>query len=242
MARCTAPREGHRSSSAAANCPACRGRIRYGGYSGGYSSPSYSSSSYSSHSYDYRSSGSAGSRAGAGSSSRVRAGWSKPGSTVFYTTSEVRELTPVRANVETLAVKQPDLRDIFLCHAWGDRKGAAQQLNDLLEARGVRVWFSEKDIGLGEPFMRAIDKGLANSRVGIVLVTPAMLRSLPTGGVADKELSALLQSERLVPILHQTTYDELREVSPMLASRNGLNTTEDTLVGVAAKLADLVIV
>jgi len=161
---------------------------------------------------------------------------------VFYTTSEVRELTPVRANVETLAVKQPDLRDIFLCHAWGDRKGAAQQLNDLLEARGVRVWFSEKDIGLGEPFMRAIDKGLANSRVGIVLVTPAMLRSLPTGGVADKELSALLQSERLVPILHQTTYDELREVSPMLASRNGLNTTEDTLVGVAAKLADLVIV
>lgn len=161
---------------------------------------------------------------------------------MFYTTSEVRELTPVRANVETLAVKQPDLRDIFLCHAWGDRKGAAQQLNDLLEARGVRVWFSEKDIGLGEPFMRAIDKGLANSRVGIVLVTPAMLRSLPTGGVADKELSALLQSERLVPILHQTTYDELREVSPMLASRNGLNTTEDTLVGVAAKLADLVIV
>jgi hypothetical protein len=154
----------------------------------------------------------------------------------------VRELTPVRANVENLAAKQPDLRDVFLCHAWDDRKEAAQDLHDMLEGLGVRVWFSEKDIGLGDPFMRAIDKGLANSRVGIVLVTPAMLRTLPRGGVADKELSALLQGERLVPIVHQTTYDELREVSPLLASRNGLNTTDDTLAEVAAKIADLVTV
>jgi len=47
-------------------------------------------------------------------------------------------------------------------------------LHDLLEARGVRVWFSEKDVGLGVPLMRAIDKGLANSRIGIVLVTHAL--------------------------------------------------------------------
>lgn len=170
----------------------------------------------------------------------MRASWSKPGSTVFYTAAELRELTPVRANVENLAVKQPDLRDAFLCHAWEDRKGVAQELYDMLKARGVRVWFSEKDIGFGVPFMRAIDKGLANSRVGIVLVTPAMLRSLPNEGVADKELSALLQGERLVPIVHQTTYDKLREVSPLLASRNGLNTMEDSLSEVADKVADFV--
>lgn len=90
--------------------------------------------------------------------------------------------------------------------------------------------------------MRSIDKGLANSRVGIVLVTPAMLRSLPNEGVADKELSALLAGERLVPIVHQTTYDALREVSPLLASRNGLNTVDDTMAEVATKLADLVTV
>ena len=236
MARCTAPREGHRTSSAAANCPACRGRSRYGyGYGGGYSSPSYSpSSTYSS----FGSSGLSGS--GGGTKGRVRASWSKPGSAVFYTSAEVRELTPVRANVEVLAAKRPELRDVFLCHAWDDRQSAAKELNDLLEACGVRVWFSEKDIGLGEPFMRSIDKGLANSRVGIVLVTPAMLRTLPKGGVADKELSALLAGERLVPIVHQTTYDALREVSPLLASRNGLNTAEDTMAGVAAKLAELV--
>lgn len=238
MARCTAPREGHRSARAAANCPACRGRSRYGyGYGSGYSSPTYSSSSY------YSSSGSSGGgRSSGGGTGRVRASWSKPGSAVFYTPAEVRELTPVRANVENLAAKRPELRDVFLCHAWDDRQKAAKELHDLLEARGVQVWFSEKDIALGEPFMRSIDKGLANSRVGIVLVTPAMLSTLPRGGVADKELSALLAGERLVPIVHQTTYDALREVSPLLASRNGLNTAEDTMAGVAAKLAELVTV
>lgn len=239
MARCTAPVRGH-IRGGGADCPACSSRYGrssgYGGYRGGYLSPSFSAPSYS----PLASSG--GGRSGAGASSRVRASWSKPGSTVFYTPAEVREFTPVRAVVEDLAVEQPVLRDIFLCHAWNDRKGAAQQLNDLLEARGVRVWFSEKDIGLGEPFMRAIDKGLANSRVGLVLVTPDMLKTLPAGGVADKELSALLAGERLVPIIHQTTYDALREVSPLLASRNGLNTADEGMAEVAAKLADLVTV
>src|SRR3546814_8818431 len=74
---------------------------------------------------------------------------------------------------------QPDLRDVFLCHAWADRQGAAKELRDLLVAAGVNVWFSENDLPLGVPMMRAIDKGLANSRIGLVLVTPALLASLP---------------------------------------------------------------
>jgi hypothetical protein len=71
----------------------------------------------------------------------------------------VQSLTPVRDALEAKAAEQPDLRDVFLCHAWDDRQGAAKQLHDLLEAAGVKVWFSEKDLGLGVPMMRAIDKG-----------------------------------------------------------------------------------
>ncbi|HLH11066.1 MAG TPA: toll/interleukin-1 receptor domain-containing protein [Methylovirgula sp.] len=122
----------------------------------------------------------------------------------------------------------------------GDRQGAAKQLHDLLESLGVSVWFSEKDVALGTPLLRAIDKGLANSRIGIVLVTPALLRRLPAEGIADKELSVLLARERLVPVVHGTTYDALRDVSPMLASRTGLSTAEESMADVAAKLADLV--
>src|SRR3546814_4637458 len=65
------------------------------------------------------------------------------------------------------------------------------------------------------------------SRVGIVLVTPALLESLKAQGVADKELSALLATDRLIPIAHGTTFDALREVSPLLAARSGLTIGDD---------------
>jgi TIR domain len=238
MARCTAPVRGHRTSSAAADCPACGSR--YGRYSGyGYSSPSYPSQSYSSPSYSSSGSSGGGRSSGGGSRRSAKPRWSRAGSSVWYTPEEVRALTPIRNSVENLA-KLPDLRDVFLCHAWDDRQGAAKELHDLLESRGVRVWFSEKDVGLGVPLLRAIDKGLANSRIGIVLVTPALLRRLQGEGISDKELSALLARERLVPVVHETTYEALRDVSPLLASRTGLSTAEEPMTDVAAKLAELV--
>lgn len=234
MAQCTAPVRGHHSSAAAAACPACSSRSvrRYGGYGGGYSSSVSSGSGYSS------SGGGGGGRSGG--SARPR--WSSAGSSVPYTFAQVQSLTPIRETVETRAAQQPDLRDVFLCHAWDDRQGAAKELHDSLVSAGVKVWFSEKDLGLGVPMMRAIDKGLANSRVGLVLVTPALLARLPKEGVADKELSALLARNQLVPIVHNTTYETLRNVSPLLASRTGLDTAEDSMAVVAAKIAELVAV
>jgi hypothetical protein len=157
----------------------------------------------------------------------------------LYTPTEVRALAPIRHTVEKRA-ELPDLRDIFLCHAWDDRQGAAKELYDLLVSRGVTVWFSENDVPLGSSLLREIDKGLAKSRVGVVLVTPALLRRLPQESIADKELSVLLAREQLVPIVHNTSYEALRNVSPMLASRSGLSTAEDPMAGVAAKLAELV--
>lgn len=230
MARCTAPVYGHRTASGAAACPACGGRYsRYGSYSSYSNYGSYSSSP------SYSSSGS--SSGGSGSSARPR--WSRAGSAVVYTSAEVRALTPVRVSIEKRP-PLPDPRDVFLCHAWDDRGGAAKELHDQLELRGVSVWFSEKDVALGTPLLREIDKGLAKSRVGIVLVTPALLRRLQGEGIADKELSALLARDLLVPIVHGTTYEALREVSPLLGSRSGLNTAENTMANVAAKLAELV--
>jgi TIR domain-containing protein len=158
---------------------------------------------------------------------------------VAYTPAEVRALTPIRESVEK-RVLLPESRDIFLCHAWDDRGGVAKELHDLLESRGVSVWFSEKDVALGTPLLREIDKGLAKSRVGIVLVTPALLRRLQGESIADKELSVLLARDQLVPIVHGTTYEALREVSPLLGSRSGLSTAENPMADVAAKLAELV--
>lgn len=229
MARCTAPTRGHRSASAAADCPSCGGRYRggYGSY-GGYS-PSYTSYS---NNYSTGSAASRGSRSG-------KPRWSSHSSSAYYTPEEIRTLTPVRENVERRSTI-PDLRDVFLCHAWDDRNDIAKELHDLLEGSGVSVWFSEKDVPLGSQLLRGIDKGLANSRIGIVLVTPAFLTRVKAEGIADKELSALLARDLLVPVIHDTTYEALREISPLLGSRSGLSTAEESMDSVALKLAELV--
>lgn len=230
MARCTAPINGHRTSSGIANCPVCRNRYR-SNYSP-YSSPSYNNS-YSLKSNNYK--GNYNSHKGRTQKPR----WSKPGSYIYYTTIEINALTPVRKIVEQKEDKL-DTRDIFLCHAWDDRKKSALELHDLLLSNGVSVWFSEKDIPLGTSFLREIDKGLAKSKIGLVLVTPSFLERVKNEGVAEKELSALLARDQLVPIIHNTTYDDLRDVSPLLGSRNGLDTQEDTMENIAKKLTELV--
>lgn len=237
MARCTAPVRGH-IRGGGADCPACSGKYRrWGGSYGSFSQPSYSTLSYSPLSYYSVSSSGSGSSSGRGSrTSKPR--WARASSTVLYTPAEVQELEPVRTTVEKQA--SLDLRDIFLCHAWDDRQGAAKDLYELLKAQGVKVWFSEEDIRLGVPFLREIDRGLAKSRIGIVLVTPNFLKRIRGESIADKELSVLLQQGQIVPIMHGTDFDALREVSPMLASRNGLSTAEDSMADVATKLADLV--
>ena len=229
MASCTAPVYGHRTASGRANCPVC-GRSSYRGYN---SYDSYSSKYYSLPT-------SSTSRNSGGGQTMTKARWSPVGSTVLYTPAEIRTLTPVRENVEKRS-KSTDFRDVFLCHAWDDRKDAAKELHDLLESKGVTTWFSERDVPLGSSLIREIDKGLAKSRIGIVLVTPSLLERVTEEGIADKELSALLARDLLVPIVHNTTFENLREVSPLLGSRSGLSTIEESMACIAAKIAELVL-
>lgn len=229
MAQCTAPVNGHRSAAARANCPVCGRRGGYSAYNG-YSGYSDYSRSYSSPSKNRTGSSSSG--------NKTRAKWSSAGSTILYTPAEIKTLTPLRNEVEKRA--KIDLKDIFLCHAWEDRKTTAKNLTDLLVGNGTSVWFSESEVLLGSNLLREIDKGLANSRVGIVLVTSSFLKRIQGNGIADKELSALLSRDQLIPVLDGVTFEELFSVSPLLASRSGLNTSEETMEDIANKLSEVV--
>lgn len=223
---CTAPIRGH-IRGGGADCP-----VHGYGRSQSYSSPP----TYYSQPPTPQASGGGG---GSGGGGRTRPRWSSRTSTVTYTPDQVQALDRYRTTVETVGVKV-DLRDLFLCHAWDDRQTTAMELHDALVRKNVSVWFSEKDILLGQPFMREIDRGLARSRVGLALITPSFLKRVDGGGVSDKELSELLSRDLLIPVVHGTTYEEIRKVSPLLGSRNGLDTAEDSMDVIATKIAELV--
>lgn len=226
--RCTAPVLGH-IRGGGADCPVHGGRYR------SYNSPSY----YPPPTARFVSGGRPSSSGGGGGGRSTRPRWSPGNSPVTYTAGEVAALDRYRRTVEAVGPRAESY-DLFLCHAWDDRRAAATELHDLLEAQDVSVWFSERDIILGQPFMREIDKGLAKTRIGLVLITPAFLKRVDEGGVSEKELSELLARDLLIPVAHGVTYDEIRAISPLLGSRNGLNTAEDSMEDIARKIAELV--
>lgn len=224
--RCTAPVLGH-IRGGGADCPVHGGRYR---------------SSYSPSYYTPPAPPASGGRAlggGGGGVRSTRPRWSPASSAVTYTADEIAALDRYRQKVEAVGPRAASY-DLFLCHAWDDRRETATELHDLLEAQDVSVWFSERDIILGQPFMREIDKGLAKTRIGLVLITPAFLKRIEGGGVSEKELSELLARDLLIPVAHGVTYDEIRAVSPLLGSRNGLSTDEDSMEDIAKKIAELV--
>lgn len=228
MSRCTAPVLGH-IRGGGADCPV---HGRGGGY--GYT-PSYSYPSYTAPTAPTRSAATSLTSSQAGGRT-ARPPWQPRTSTVSYSSQQVRDLEPVRA--ATLVRTQA--HDVFLCHAWPDRQADAKDLFELLQD-DVSVWFSEVSLRPGTDMRVAIERGLVSSRLGLVLVTPAMLEKLRVDrSVANAELSALLRRNLLVPVLHGVTFEELDQVSPLLASRGGFSTTEESLEDIATKIAELV--
>lgn len=157
-----------------------------------------------------------------------------------YTAAERSYFDDVRERLKEDHYERP--RDLFLCHAWADRDGVAREFFDALGRAGVDAWYSEADVQLGMSLARQLDRGIRSSRIGVVLVTTAMLDALRRGGFADQELGALLGTGRVIPVLHRVDYEDLTAESPLLAARAGLSTAEGSLAAAAEKIADALFV
>jgi hypothetical protein len=138
---------------------------------------------------------------------------------VTLTPSEQALLDSVRQHVAADSVERE--HDIFLSHATADLE-PARTLQHALEKLGADVWIDDSSLRHGRNFVRAIDRGIALSRIGVVLVTPTVIDGRPW---VEKEFSALLaDKETVIPILHKITDAQLRRYSPLLYLKKGLST------------------
>ena len=130
--------------------------------------------------------------------------------------------------------------DAFIAHASEDKVSLVRPLAQVLGRLGFRVWFDEFELKVGDSLRQSIDKGLVNSRYGIVVLSKAFFEK----NWPQYELNALTSREIeghkvILPVWHNVTKEEVLSYSPSLADKVAVMTQGKTSLGVAKALAEV---
>jgi hypothetical protein len=117
--------------------------------------------------------------------------------------------------------------DVFISHASEDKDSVARPLKEALEKEGVRVWFDESELKIGDQLHKSIDKGIANSGYGIVILSENFFKK----DWPQRELEGLVAKEIggrkvILPIWHKVDAAFIRSKSLLLAGLVGISTSE----------------
>ncbi|MEM6364763.1 MAG: TIR domain-containing protein [Planctomycetota bacterium] len=131
--------------------------------------------------------------------------------------------------------------DVFISHASEVKDDLVHPLADELVALDVKVWYDEFQLTVGDSLRRSIDAGLANSRFGIVVLSPSFFaKNWP-----QYELDGLVQREMeggkvILPLWHKVSKSEVMGYSPSLADKLALNSTMATIPELASEFATVI--
>ncbi|PLZ01888.1 DUF1883 domain-containing protein [Burkholderia sp. WAC0059] len=131
--------------------------------------------------------------------------------------------------------------DVFISHASEDKDEVARPMAEALQSHGLKVWYDEFTLRIGDSLRRKIDEGLTNSRVGLVVLSPAFLNKGWTNHELDGIVTRSVTGEQvLLPIWHKLSKQEVISYSPSLADKLARNTATHTIEEIAAEIAELI--
>jgi len=129
--------------------------------------------------------------------------------------------------------------DAFISHASEDKDDLVRPLAEKLQEAGFSIWYDEFQLKVGDSLRRSIDKGLAKSRFGIVVLSPNFFaKNWPQyelDGLVAREMS---EGKVILPLWHKVSKDEVIRYSPSLADRIALSTATHTIDEIAEQLSD----
>lgn len=132
--------------------------------------------------------------------------------------------------------------DVFISHASEDKDEIVRPLANALRDGGLTVWFDEFELRIGDSLRRKIDKGLASSRFGIVVLSKHFLNKGWTNYELDGLVTRTISGEQiLLPIWHNISKQEVISYSPSLADKLARNTATHTVEEIAAEIIQVVI-
>ena len=120
-----------------------------------------------------------------------------------------------------------EMWELFMCHASEDKDEIARPLAQRLKSCGLKVWYDDDALVLGDSLRRSIDEGLAKSKYGIVILSPSFFRK----NWPQVELDGLIAREKngigvILPVWHNIDFDGVLERSPILAGRYAAKSSE----------------
>jgi hypothetical protein len=117
--------------------------------------------------------------------------------------------------------------DVFISHASEDKDAIARPLSEALRAKGLRVWYDEFSLTVGDSLRKSIDYGLAHSRFGAVILSPHFFEKhwpeQELNGLATREVNG---KKVILPVWHNVGFEEVRQYSPTLADRLAVSTNK----------------
>jgi hypothetical protein len=131
--------------------------------------------------------------------------------------------------------------DVFISHASEDKDEVVRPLAFALQSAGLSVWYDEFEMKIGDSLRRKIDKGLANSRFGIVVLSKDFIKKGWTNYELDGIITKVVTGEQiLLPIWHNITKKEVIDFSPSLADKLARNTSVYTVEEIASEIAEVI--
>lgn len=130
--------------------------------------------------------------------------------------------------------------DVFISHASEDKDTIVRSLAEALVDEGLKVWYDEFTLHIGDSLRQKIDRGLAKSRVGLVVLSPAFIAKGWTNYELDGIVTRSVSGEQiLLPIWHNITKQDVIDYSPSLADKLARSTATHTAQEIAAEIAEL---
>jgi hypothetical protein len=124
--------------------------------------------------------------------------------------------------------------DVFISHASEDKSDFVEPLSKILTEHNISVFYDKASIDWGDSIPTKIDKGILQSKICLLVISPNFIRKKWTQ--REKDAFMMLDDKKILPVWHKVSKDEVQNFSPTIASIKALNTADNTLEEIAEKL------
>ena len=131
--------------------------------------------------------------------------------------------------------------DVFISHASEDKEEVVRPLANALKDRKLNVWYDEFELKIGDSVRQKIDKGVAKSKFGIIILSKNFIKKGWTNYELDGLITRSISNQQiLLPIWHNITKQEVIDYSPSIADKVARSTSVNTIEEIADEIAEII--